>query len=145
MIRRLTTDEESLEVDAIANDPIVKQTSMLGYKHYTHDLYFEDVVADAKNHVLIEDGFCAIFAWTSPGVYECHIMAMKQARGASMFDAGKRMLAYMKEQGARQVWGQPSIYNRGAICYIRRMGLKLYGSGTHPMLGDVQYFVTEAL
>lgn len=145
MIRRLTTEEESHEVDAIANDAVVRETMFLGMVYPQHDLFWDDVVKDTKNYVLIEDGFCAVFAWTAPDVYECHIMALKQSRGAFMFDAGKRMLSYMKDHGARMVWGQPSIYNRGAICYIRRMGLTARGVGNHPIVGDVQYFVTENL
>ncbi|MCW2763390.1 MAG: hypothetical protein JWR85_3591 [Marmoricola sp.] len=145
MIRRLTTPEEALEVDAIANDPGVRETMFLGMVYPQHDLFWEDVVAEPKNHVLIADGFCAVFCWTSPAVYECHIMALKQARGAAMLDQGRAMLRYMKSVGAACVWGQPSIHNRGAITYIRRMGLVPVGLGNHAVIGDVQYFVTKEL
>jgi hypothetical protein len=60
-----------------------------------------------------------------------------------MMRSAREMLAYMKERGARLVWGQPSVHNRGAICFIRRMGLKPAGFRTDPLLGDVQDFVTE--
>ena len=145
MIRRLTTEAESHEVDAIANDKTVRETMFLGMVYPQHELFWDDVVKDPKNCVLIDGGFCAVFAWTSPDVYECHIMALKIARGANMLRTGKLMLEYVKRLGAKMVWGQPSVYNRGAICYIRRMGLKATGFGTHPIVGDVQYFVTEAL
>lgn len=140
MIRRLNDGEI---VNAIANHPSVRSMIFLGLRYDDNPLDFTDCVADPKNFVLEDDGFCAIFGWSAPGVYECHVMGVKDARGAPAMATGHAMLAYMKEQGATMVWGQPSIYNKPAICYIRRMGLKSWGFATHPMLGEVEYFVTE--
>jgi hypothetical protein len=118
----------------------------LGMIYPQQDLDFSDAVADARNFALTDDaGFAAIFQWSAPRVYECHIMGTKVARGTNAMQSGREMLAYMKTQGARLVWGRPSIYNRAAICFIRRMGLKSEGVGSDPFVGEVEYFVTEGL
>jgi len=73
------------------------------------------------------------------------LMVRKEDRGVAAMAIGRKMLEFMKAQGAKIVWGQPSIYNRAAICYIRRMGLKPAGFGKDAIAGEVQYFVTEGL
>lgn len=143
MIRR-ETDAETLNL--VANDKSVRELMFLGMPYPQQPLDFADALEDGKTVALRDDnGFCSIFKWTAPGVYECHIMAVKEARGASMMRSAREMLDYMKGHGARLVWGQPSIYNRAAICFIRRMGLKSAGKGSDPFLGEVEYFVTEGL
>lgn len=143
MIRRET---EPTLLNHIANDPEVRQLAFLGMLYPSQELDY-GVVFDDKRNVILSDGsaFGAIFKWTSPGIYECHIMALAHARGAGMMKTARSMLSYMKDHGARVVWGQPSIYNKGAVCFIRRMGLKASGYGSDPFIGDVQYFVTENL
>lgn len=131
-------------VNAIANENSVRQMMFVGMVYPLHDLDFSDCIENKQNICLVDDkGFCSIFQWSAPGVYECHIMAPKSARGASCMASAREMLAFVKKEGARLVWGRPSIYNRAAICFIRRMGLKPAGFGTDAAAGDVQYFVTE--
>lgn len=143
MIEQVTNPEV---INAIANDPDVRETMFLGMIYPQQDLDFTGQIEDGKTVVLRDDaGFCSLFRWTSPGTYECHIMALKCARGANAMGSAREMLAHMKSLGARLVWGQPSIYNRAAICFIRRMGLKSAGKGADPLLGEVEYFVTEGL
>jgi len=141
-MRRVT---EADEVNAIANDSSVRELMFLGAMYPPNELDFTPWVEDARNVVLLNDGFCAMFVWRGPGIYECHLMIRKQDRGANAMQVGHQMLDYMREQGARIIWGQPSIYNRAAICYIRRMGLKPAGFGTDAIAGEVQYFATEGL
>lgn len=144
MIRRET---DAAALNAIANDGTVRDLIFIGmvYPDDT-DLDFSGAVANDQNVALTDDaGFSAIFQWSAPGVYECHIMGTKASRGANAMQSGRAMLAYMKAHGARMVWGRPSIYNRAAICFIRRMGLKSEGTGTCPLVGEVEYFVTEGL
>jgi hypothetical protein len=137
-------ETDPARINAIANDPTVRELMFLGMIHPQNALDFSDCLASEKAIALVDDaGFCSIFQWSAPGVYECHIMARKAARGAGMIRSAREMLAYMKERGARLVWGQPSIYNRAAICFIRRMGLKSAGFRSDPLLGDVEDFVTE--
>ena len=143
MIRR---EADADLLNQIANDPEVRQMAFIGMLYPNMELDYASVLEDARN-VILSDGeaFCAIFKWTSPGVYECHIMALQKARGAGMMKSAREMLAWMKENGARIVWGQPSIFNKGAVCFIRRMGLKPSGYGADPFIGEVQYFMTENL
>lgn len=142
MIRR-ETDADA--VNAIANDASVRELMFLGAMYPPNELDFTPWVEDPRNVVLVDGGFCAMFVWRGPGIYECHLMIRKEDRGSSAMQVGKKMLAMMKQEGARLIWGQPSIYNRAAICYIRRMGLKPAGFGTDAIAGEVQYFVTEGL
>lgn len=131
-------------VNAIANEATVRQMMFVGMMYPLHDLDFSDCLENKQNICLVDEkGFCSIFQWSAPGVYECHIMAPKSARGASCMASAREMLAFVRNEGARLVWGRPSIYNRAAICFIRRMGLKSAGFGTDAAAGDVQYFVTE--
>lgn len=143
MIQRET---EAGLLNRIANDAEVRQKAFIGMMYPNMELDYASVFDDTRN-VILSDGeaFAAIFKWTSPGVYECHIMALADARGAGMMKSARDMLAYMKDHGARVVWGQPSIYNKAAVCFIRRMGLRASGYGNDPFIGEVQYFVTENL
>lgn len=143
MIRRETTPDL---LNSVANAPEVRRMAFIGMPYPNMELDYSSVFEDERN-IILSDGiaFCAIFKWTSPRVYECHIMALPHIRGARMMGLAREMLAYMKEHGAITVWGQPSIYNKAAVCFIRRMGLKASDYGTDPFIGEVQYFVTENL
>lgn len=127
----------------IANSADVREMMFLGCVYNPDNLDFADHVDDDRNIAMVIGGFGAIFVFRGPGIYECHIMARKASRGGFAMEAGREMLARMKELGAHTVWGQPSVYNRAAICYIRRMGLKPSGFGVDPVAGEVQYFVME--
>ena len=127
------------EVNAIANDASVQKMMGVG------DLDFSAAMADDRLVALTHNGFCSLFVWCAPGVYEGHVMARKDSRGRCAIDAGKSAFAYMKEQGARMIWAQPSIANRAAIWYVRQMGMKDHGVGYHSVIGDVRYFATENL
>jgi len=142
MIERVTDAER---VNEIGNDPSVRALMFLGAMYPPDHLDFTPWCEDPRNIVLIDGGFVAMFVWRGPGIYECHLMVRKDARGAHAMQTGRDMLAYVRKEGAHTVWGQPSVYNRAAICYIRRMGLKSVGFGKDMIAGDVQYFVTEGL
>lgn len=123
-------------VNAIANHP----SASMGL-----ELDFTPAMANDRNVFFADSGFCAMFIWSAPGVYECHISATPEARNASLYPKGRAMLAYMRDRGAVMIWGQPLVTNRAAICYIRRMGLKSAGFGHNPIIGPVEYFVMEDL
>lgn len=143
MIRRET---DAAVINAIGNDPTVRRLMFLGMSYPQEALDFTEAIAKPGAVALVDDGgFTAIFQRSAPGVYECHIMAPKQARGAGAMHSAREMLAYMRDDGASMVWGQPSIHNRAALCFIRRMGLKSAGKGHDPFIGDVEYFVTRDL
>ena len=136
MTLRLASVEE---VNAIANDASVQEMMGVG------DLDFSAAMADPRLVALTDGGFCTMFVWTAPGVYEGHVMARKESRGRYAIGAGRAAFAHMKNQGARMIWSQPSIANRAAIWYVRQMGMKDHGVGYHPVIGDVRYFTTENL
>lgn len=132
------------EVNAVANHPEVYPMLVIGAIHPQGPLDYEETCDHHTVTALTNGGgFCAIFKWTSPGCYEVHVMATPEARGAGMMASSREMLAYMKNRGARRVWGQPSLYNRAAQTFVRRMGLRYQGTGHEPIIGDVAYFETE--
>lgn len=139
MIREGTAEE----VNAIANDPTVYDMLMLGALHPQCALDYSEQVEHPFVTTLMIDGFAALFVWTSPGVYECHIMARKDVRGATMMKASREMLAEMKRRGAKRIWGQPSAYNPAAVSFVKLMGLRYQGAGHHPVVGDVVYYQME--
>jgi hypothetical protein len=143
MIERITDNAEI--VNEIGNNPSVRALMFLGAMYPPEYLDFSPWVEDPRNIILRDGGFVAMFVWRGPGIYECHLMIRKEDRGAKAMAVGKEMLQIVANEGARTVWGQPSIYNRAAICYIRRMGLKPAGFGVDAIAGEVQYFVTEGL
>ncbi len=140
MIHRET---DAQTINAIANRGDVRELMFLGASYPPQHLDFSAWVDDPRNIVLTSNGFGALFVFRGPGIYECHIMASKNARGSSSFKVGREMLNQVKAQGGKLVWGQPSVYNRAAICYIRRMGLRPVGFGTDAVAGEVQYFELE--
>lgn len=140
MIREATPEE----VNAVANHPDVYAGLMLGAIHPQCALDYEGPMDSHLVTALTDgNGFCALFQWTSPGCYEVHIMAVPEARGAGMMRASREMLAEMKRRGAKRVWGQPSLHNRPAQMFVRRMGLRYQDTGYHPVMGDVMYFEME--
>lgn len=139
MIREATAEE----VNAIANDPSVYDMLLLGAIHPQCALDYSDTLDSHLVTALMVDGFAAIFQWTSPGTYECHIMAVKSARGRKMIEASREMLAEMKRRGAKRVWGQPSIHNPAAVSFVKLMGLRYQDTGHHPIVGDVAYYEME--
>jgi RimJ/RimL family protein N-acetyltransferase len=139
MIREATADE----VNAIANDPSVYDMLLLGALHPQCALDYSEQIDHPFVTALMIDGFAALFVWTSPGTYECHIMARKEVRGRKMIEASREMLAYMKSKGARRIWGQPSAYNPAAISFVKLMGLQYQDTGHHPVVGDVVYYEME--
>lgn len=127
------------EVNAIANDPDVQARMGAG------ELDFTVALADDRCVALVDNGFCALFVWTSPFVYEGHVMALPGKRGRNALDLMQEAFGWMKSRGAKMIWGQPSIANRAALWYARRMCMKDHGPGYHPIVGDVRYFVLEDL
>jgi hypothetical protein len=74
------TDAE--KINAIANDPSVRELMFLGMIYPQFDLDFTECIESGNTVALRDDaGFCSVFQWKAPGVYECHIMAPKAARG----------------------------------------------------------------
>lgn len=132
-------------VNAIAAASDVRALMFLGAPYPNAPLDFTPWVEDERSITLLYGGFCALFVWRGPNIYECHLMVRKSDRGARGLATGREMLAWMAANGARRVWGQPSVHNRAAITYIRRMGLKSQGLGIDPIVGEVEYFMTEDL
>lgn len=139
MIREATAEE----VNAIANHPDVYDMLLLGAIHPQCAMDYEDALDSPLVTAFIDGGFAAIFQWTSPDVYECHVMATKAARGRKMIASSREMLAEMKRRGAKRIWGQPSVYNPAAVSFVKLMGLRYQGTGHHPIAGDVVFYQME--
>ena len=125
----------------IANHPEVKPTIS-----YTEDYAdFSELFEHPDTYVLLSDGIGAasIFEWSAPGVWQGHSMFLPESRGKQGLAAGRAMIDWMFDYGARMIWGQTPLDNRAAKMFNRLIGAKPNGTGVHHVAGPVQYFIFE--
>jgi len=126
-----------VEVNAIANHPDVQERMGAG------EMDFTQALADERCVGLVYKGFCGLFVWSSPGIYEGHVMACPGDRGRVAIDLALQAFEWMKGMGAKTIWAQPSVNNRAALWYVNTLGMVPCGKGTHPIVGDVRYFLKD--
>lgn len=102
------------------------------------DFDFSDAIANDRNVFLHDAGGIAVFAWSAPRVYECHLFFRPECRGKSAVEASLRMLNWMAPL-ASVFWAQPPIGQKAAIWIGLRVGFRKEGTFVHPQLGPVQY------
>ena len=125
----------------IANHPEVKPTIFYG----EGDIDFSPVFDDPEHHILLHDGegAASIFEWSAPGVWQGHSMFLPESRGRTGVRAGRAMIDWMFDHGAKMIWGQTPLGNRPARMFNRLIGAKANGTGVHHITGPVEYFVFE--
>lgn len=100
---------------------------------------FSEAIECDRNFFLHDDGGIAIFAWSAPRVYECHLFFRPECRGKRAVEASFRMINWMVPAHADALWAQPPVGQKAAIWIGLRTGFKKNGTFTHPTLGPVQY------
>lgn len=140
---RLATAGDIPAINAILNDPAVKPTAALGQ---SGDL---DVTTlfNGRNVILSAPGGGAVFAWSSPGVFEGHSFFLPTIRGRKAVALGREMLIFMFRHGAQRIWGQTPADNRPACMFNRLLGFKSLGFDTAPFPQgriEVELFQMEA-
>lgn len=103
------------------------------------DFDFSDAIANDRNIFLHDDGGIAVFSWSAPRVYECHLFFRPECRGKRAVAASHRMIDWMVPEHASVLWAQPPVGQKAAIWIGLRVGFGLAGQFTHPTLGLVQY------
>src|SRR5450759_225824 len=91
-----------------------------------------------------EESIGMLFIWSSPNVWEMHMLALPEARGGMALEfataAGTDMY---NNQGAKELWGQTAVWNERA----RKMHLKVGGISRgfdiNPLVGKVELFATS--
>lgn len=103
------------------------------------DFDFTEAVENDRNFFLHDDGGIAVFAWSAPRVYECHLFFRPETRGKRAVEASMRMIDWMHPRFASAFWAQPPIGQKAAIWIGLRVGFKMRDTFNHPQLGPVQY------
>lgn len=106
----------------IANHPAVKPT--FGYQHGFADL--SPLLDHPEQYVLLHDGngAASIFEWSAPYVWQGHSLYLPHRRGKDGIQAGRDMLQWMFDHGAKMIWGMTPLDNRPAQMFNRLLGFK---------------------
>lgn len=125
----------------IGNHPEVKP----GINYTDQFADFSPLLEHPDQYILLDDGVGAasIFEWSAPGVWQAHSLFLPESRGKAGIEAGKGMLDWMFDYGAKMIWGQTPLDNRAARMFNRLLGGKSNGRGVHHVAGPVEYFVFE--
>lgn len=99
-------------------------------------------VTDGRCFVLTNGTDIAVFAWRGPGIFEGHLEF--KSRGRSAIGVGKAMLAFMRDSGARMIWGPTPVGLRNVRWFQRQLGFVSQGIMATPE-GDCELFVMEFL
>jgi hypothetical protein len=101
---------------------------------------FTAFLSDHNNVALIEGEGGALFVWRGPGIYEVHVFF--EQRGRAVIELSRRMLAHMRERGAKLFWAAVPVESRHVIMFTRLMGWKSQGFGDFPQ-GRCELFLGE--
>lgn len=109
----------------IANHPEVKPT--FGYSHGFADL--TPLLEYPDTYIFLSDGKAAasIWEWSAPYVWQGHSLYLPETRGKEGIEAGREMIRWMFDYGARMLWGMTPLDNRPAQMFNRLLGFKAAG------------------
>lgn len=136
MIRRET---DAALINRIANHPAVySDFAMPG----CGSLDFAEVARRTDDHVILTDGeaVAAICEWSAPGVWQVHVMAMPDARGAPARDILAAARDWMFAFGARMLWAQVPVNKPHVGRMASMVGFTRCGLGHLPIVGEVRYY-----
>jgi len=92
-----------------------------------------DYLADPRTIAITGDGAGAVFEWSAPGVYECHIFFIPPCRGRRAIAAGRELASIMLNgYNAAMLWGEIKISNRHARWFSRQVGFRSLGVEYRP-------------
>lgn len=90
-----------------------------------------------------EETIGMLFKWTSPDVWELHMLATPECRGSTAYPFAVSVITDMFEQhGAETIWGYTPKWNERARAMHSKVGGISKGFGVHPVFGDVELFST---
>lgn len=89
-----------------------------------------------------EETIGMLFDWSSPNIWELHMMALPEARGGdALAFADAVILDMLFNRGAREIWGKTPTWNERARAMHRKVGTSR-GTAIDPVWGEVEYFST---
>lgn len=101
---------------------------------------FTDFISNPLNVGLLDGDGGALFAWRGPGIYEVHVFF--EQRGREVLDLSHRMLAMMRDHGAKLFWAAIPEESRHVRMFTRLMGWKSQGFSEQPH-GRCELFLGE--
>jgi hypothetical protein len=104
------------------------------------DADFGPFLANPMNVCLAEGDGGALFVWRGPGIYEVHVAF--EHRGREVIEISRRMLAWMRANGAWVFWAAVPVESRHVIMFTRLMGWESQGFADLPH-GRCELFVGE--
>lgn len=138
-------------LDRLANHPDVHPFVSIGNQPIDHAPCFEPEHAALcrlyHNGIDDDDPLASIavsFGWSSPNVWEMHVMVLKSARGKEALEFTLKCIADMfYQQGAKEIWGRPKVSNKVVRYFVRKVGAISRGFTRDPMFGEVELFATS--
>lgn len=101
---------------------------------------------EPENYVLLaaSDDAVGILEWSAPDIWQAHYAMLPACRGRAAVAAAKAMTGYMFEhEGARAVWGQTPLKNKGARWLNRQVGCLSKGFVDRAADGPCELFWLE--
>lgn len=99
-------------------------------------------VNDKRCFTLTNGEDIAIFAFRGPGIFEGHLEF--KSRGRAAIRQARAMLDFMRDAGARMIWGPTPVGLRNVRWFQRQLGFVSHGVMETPE-GDCELFVMEFL
>lgn len=149
--------QDARVVNLLANDPdilpfVVPQGTNLEETTLEFDHCFEPERAwrfryfhNGENDGDTTATIVMMFQWSSPDVWEMHMLAKPEARGGPALAFAKQTVAEMfNNQGAKELWGQTPVWNKPAVVMHHKVGGIPRGTGYNDMFKcDMQLFATS--
>jgi len=111
-------------INGVANHPDVRPfigAASLG------ELDFTDAVQFDKNWFLLGEHGGYVLAWSSPNVYEVHVMILPEGRGKWAAKARQFTIDYAVENGAETLWARIAPNAASVYMYARKGGMQPTG------------------
>lgn len=102
-----------------------------------------EYLADPRTIAITGDGAGAVFEWSAPSIYECHLFFQPSCRGRKAIASGRKLADIMiNEYGACMLWGEIRIENKHTRWFSRQVGFRSLGIELRPD-GPREIFVKE--
>lgn len=98
-----------------------------------------EVLSDANNVCLFDEGGGQFFHWRGPGIFEAHSFYL--VRGRAALERGKEAVRLMfTDYAAEKVWRATPLENRRARWFNRKLGFRSIGEIEMPSYGQCELF-----
>lgn len=135
---------DAAAVNAVCNDPAVLPTLSLGQGH----IDVSRLIADERNVFYLGEHGGAMFHRVAPRTYAAHDFFLPSGRGKWALAASRHMLGLMIDGGARLIFAETPVENRGCRMFNRWLGFTSEGVSEVELIPgqsqQIETFVMEA-